>query len=340
MTISHNPFKQTAVTYCLEMKTRYAMLESFIQVCEKFSTNIVYFETEGSRSVESLPEDLWQISAYLENKPNLQEIKKLIAEVALSQKTPTPDISLSRVEDKDWVSEVQKNFKPINAGRFFIHATTHKEEIPNDKIIIQMDAGRAFGTGEHETTSNCLKSLSAIADGPFTKCLDMGCGSGILAIAMAKLWPDKTIIATDIDEQAVLVTEENYKLNDVSSIIVKQSNGYNSNFITSNGPYQIITSNILATPLIDMASKAYKYLDKGGLIFLAGFIKTQVADVLNAHLKQGFILEEEVTAENWPVLIMRKPISPLNFSDNTESNVSSGLADYDSHLNSVINPWG
>ncbi len=306
MTIHDNPFYQSPIAYLVEMQTKYAFLDSFVEALEKFSNNIVYFEKEGSRTVESMPEDLWQIYVYLEEKPDLKEIQKEISLVALRLNIDDPDLILSLVDDKDWVSEVQKNFVPINAGKFFIHTSNYKDELPIEKIAIEMNAGRAFGTGEHETTSGCLKALSELDDSAFNNCLDMGCGSGILAIAMTKLWKSR-VIAVDLDEQAVLVTNENLKLNHAESVITGQSNGYHSALVNNNAPYQIITANILSAPLIAMAADAYRYLDKNGLIILAGFILSQEQDVLNAHLEQGLVFVKRIDDINWPVLIMKKP---------------------------------
>jgi ribosomal protein L11 methyltransferase len=301
-----NPFHQSPIAYLVQMQTKYAYLDRFVEAFEKFSTNIVYFEKEGSRSVESMPEDLWQIDIYLEEKPNLTQMQVAILQISKELELECPELLMSAVDDKDWVSEVQKNFIPINAGKFFIHTSNYKDEIPKGQISIEMNAGRAFGTGEHETTGNCLKALSNLSEKKFTNCLDMGCGSGILAIAMAKLW-STIIIAVDLDEQAVLVTKENLKLNNVEAIISSQSNGYDSELVNENGPYKIITSNILAAPLIAMAGDAYKHLAKGGLLILAGFIQNQVQAILDAHIKEGFTLEQIIDAVDWPVLIMKKP---------------------------------
>ena len=133
----------------------------------------------------------------------------------------------------------------------------------------------------------------------------MGCGSGILAIAMAKLWPNQ-ITAVDLDEQAVHVTEENIHINKTGFITTGQSDGYKSRLVEKNAPYQLITANILANPLIEMAKDAYKHLQKDGILILAGFLNDQMENVLNAHLSQGFNLIQIISEENWPVLILKK----------------------------------
>ncbi|MEK6734167.1 MAG: 50S ribosomal protein L11 methyltransferase [Pseudomonadota bacterium] len=297
-----NPFTQAPVTYCLELQIQYQYLQDFMQYCETLSDSIVYFEAEDTRTIDSKPEDLWQINIYFDKKPDLKEIEDNFIEIAKICRITTPRLVLASVIDKDWVSEVQKTFAPIEAGKFFIHHSEFEEEIPENLIAIEVNAGRAFGTGEHETTSNCLRVLSRLdVNG---KVLDMGCGSGILAIAMAKLGANK-VIAVDLDEQAVLVTEENAKLNN-SEFCIGKSDGYNSDLVKSNAPYQIITSNILASPLVAMANDASKYLDLDGIIILAGFLKDQRQAVLEAHQKAGLSLIDEICIENWPALVMKK----------------------------------
>ena len=280
-------------------------MQHFVELYEILSETIVYFEAEETGSIDSKPEDLWQIEVYLDHQPNLEELTKQVEVLATELKISPPILTCEIVNDRDWVSEVQKTFIPINAGCFFIHHSGFQDNIPEDKIAIEVNAGRAFGTGEHETTSNCLLALTELKNDNFTNCLDMGCGSGILAIAMAKLW-QSNIAAVDLDEQAVLVTQENIKLNNVAFVKTSQSNGYDSDFVKSHGPYKIITANILAMPLIAMAPDAYNNVAKDGILIIAGFLKDQVENVLNAHLKQGFKLVKEICTENWPTLILKK----------------------------------
>lgn len=305
MTVAINPFHQTSVTYSLELQVVYKALPKFLEFCDSLSDSIVYFEAEDSKTIDSKPEDLWQINIYLDEYPNLELLKKTFEEIASSLSISRPQLNLVKVNDIDWVSEVQKTFVPINSGKFFIHSSDFQDNIPSDAIKIEINAGRAFGTGEHETTNNCLKALSNLEVEKFKIALDMGCGSGILAIAMAKLNIPK-IIAVDLDLQAVLVTEDNAKLNNVNNILVGQSNGYGSNLVQENARYDLITANILASPLISMAGEAAKCLNKQGIIILSGFLADQVKDVLRAYEEEGLELIDQIYIENWPTLVMQK----------------------------------
>ncbi|MCT4634738.1 MAG: 50S ribosomal protein L11 methyltransferase [Rickettsiales bacterium] len=300
-----NPFQQNSVTYCLELQIKFAYLQFFLQFFETLSETIVYFEDDYTKNIDSKPEDIWRIQVYLDKKPNLKVIEAKTTKIALEHKIPPPCLEVKKINDKDWVSEVQKTFIPIQSGLFFIHHSNYDEEIPEGQIAIEINAGRAFGTGEHETTSNCLKALSNLKENKYINCLDMGCGSGILAIAMAKLWPYQ-ITAVDVDEQAINVALENFHLNGTGFITAEQSDGYKSKFVSRNAPYQLITANILANPLIEMAHDAYVHLQEGGILILAGFLNDQIKNVLKAHKKQGFNLVQTISDKNWPILILKK----------------------------------
>ncbi len=300
-----NPFQQNSVTYRLETQIKFGYLQYFLTFFETLSETIVYFEAEDTKHIDSEPEDLWAIQVYLGNEPDLEMIEAKTSEIAEEFKINKPLLKMQKINDQDWVSEVQKTFVPIHSGSFFIHHSNYAGNVPEGKIAIEINAGRAFGTGEHETTSNCLKALSELSKNKYINCLDMGCGSGILAIAIAKLWPNQ-ITAVDLDEQAVNVTEENIHINKTSFITTGQSDGYKSRLVEKNAPYQLITANILANPLIEMANDAYNHLQKDGILILAGFLNNQMENVLSAHLSQGFTLMQIISEENWPVLMLKK----------------------------------
>jgi ribosomal protein L11 methyltransferase len=298
-----NPFQQNPVTYCLQLKIKYQYLDPFIIFCETLSDSIVYFEAEDTKSIDSKPEDLWQIDVYLDKKPDIEKLEEEFNAIAKLYNIAAPECNLVPVVDKDWVSEVQKTFIPIESGKFFIHHSGFEGSIPKNLINIEINAGRAFGTGEHETTSNCLKALSEVEKADVA--LDVGCGSGILAIAMAKLGFEK-VIAVDLDIQAVLVTKENIHLNKIDSVMVGQSDGYQSELVSLHSPYKIITANILAAPLIGMAKDAASHLAEGGKLILAGFLKDQQQNILSAYQELGLKLLKEICIENWPVIVMTK----------------------------------
>lgn len=295
--------QQNSVAFCLHLKVKFLNLEIFLNFFEHLSDSIVYFEAEETSSIDSKPEDIWQIDIYLDQNPDIEKIQQQIDLLTAENNIEPVTLTISEVEQVDWAKEVQKTFKPIKAGKFFIHPSDYSEELDSDLINIQIDAGSAFGTGEHETTSNCLKALTKFGQGK--KALDMGCGSGILAIAMAKLGIE-LVVAVDIDEQAVEVSKQNSIVNNAGVSIICKSDGYSGEVVLANEPYDIICANILAGPLVAMAESAAKSLSEKGILILAGFLPDQLDNVIKAHQNEGLKLVEIIKEKNWPAIILQK----------------------------------
>lgn len=207
--------------------------------------------------------------------------------------------------ERDWVSEVQASFKPMDVGRFYIYGSHIEVPPPIHKIAIVMDAGAAFGTGEHGTTSSCMLALDWLARrAHFKRILDMGTGTGILAIAAAKVWPSP-VMAVDLDRVAVRVARENMIRNQVAyHVRVAQSAGYHSRHV--NGSYDLIIANILAKPLIVMAKDLYAHLQPGGFAILSGLLQTQEKRVLAVHQSLGLRLVKRWHKEGWSALLLQR----------------------------------
>lgn len=213
-----------------------------------------------------------------------------------------PEPVSAAVGTRDWVAEVQASFRPIRAGRYFVHGS-HIDDTPQVGLIpILMDAGAAFGTGEHETTSGCLLALDALAKSHrFSRVLDMGCGSGILAIAAAKSWSCRAD-AVDIDEVSVRVARENMALNGVTvPVRCWRSDGFRG----VRGQYDLIIANILARPLMDMAGDLKRHLKPGGYVVLSGLLVRQEPMVLWAHRAHGLRLLRRYRRNGWSALVLR-----------------------------------
>lgn len=246
----------------------------------------------------------WLMEGYYNAKP---EEKRLITDVnnmaEIFQISPLKVI-LEKLEDKNWVAESQKLLKPINAGRFYLFGEHDQNTVPDNKIPILMEAGQAFGTGSHETTNGCLLAISELFDEikPETA-LDLGCGSGVLAIAMAKLW-DARIIASDIDPISTETTLENIKSNDVENIIALTSDGFDDETLAENSPYDLIVANILAAPLQQMAPDITDHLKEDARLILSGLLDTQEEAVLKAYQKQGWGLKKRYPINEWHTLLL------------------------------------
>lgn len=221
-----------------------------------------------------------------------------------------PPYRIETLKNKNWLTENVIKFDPIETDDFLIYGI-HENQVPiTDKPSIKIYAATAFGSG-HQTTKSCLKAIGDLnkLKVAHNRILDMGTGSGILALACAKIWSkDKPLImAVDIDDEAVRVTTQNAFDNKLEQFLnVSQSDGYNSGLVIQNAPYDIILSNILARPLIEMAPLLYKNLKKGGYCILSGFVEDQVDWVINEHIKQGLSVVKKYNIDNWFAVLMEK----------------------------------
>jgi ribosomal protein L11 methyltransferase len=275
--------------------------DSFMDGLEEFAGSMACFEHEGS-------EEIWKLQIYTQELPDESELSDCFSMLAVANDIGTPAYTLTEVEQVDWVAESQKNFQAVEAGRFFIFPSWRRDEVPSGLEGIEIDPQRAFGTGGHETTKGCLLAMQKLAEKhKFNNALDMGCGSGILAIAMAKIWPQVKIVAVDYDPISVDTTIVNAGINGASvHINIAESDGYASDIVQDNAPYDLIASNILAAPLIEFAPQASKALGCGGYLILAGLLVKQAEEVLAAHTKEGLALVERRDYGDWSVLVLEK----------------------------------
>ncbi|WP_294195789.1 50S ribosomal protein L11 methyltransferase, partial [uncultured Sphingomonas sp.] len=192
----------------------------------------------------------WRLDAYCEHEPDAAMLAALAALVPSAGGTPP------RVEPltaQDWVTMSQAGLEPIREGRFVVHTSAHPMAPPDGGRAFLIDAGQAFGTGHHATTSGCLAMLDGLADRAIANAIDLGTGTGLLAFAARHLWPDAAVTATDIDPAAIEVTRDNMALNAVDDIALIVADGALSEAIAANAPYDLLIANILAGPLISMA---------------------------------------------------------------------------------------
>ncbi len=220
-----------------------------------------------------------------------------------------PPYTKEFLESKNWLKENVIKFAPVEVEDFIIYGIHETDIPPSDKVTLRIYAATAFGS-EHQTTKSCLKALSHLKrlNAPHQNILDMGTGSGILALAAAKLWQNEThITAVDIDAEAVAVTLQNAKDNNLEQhLTVAVSDGYNSELVKNNTPYDIILANILARPLISMAPQLYTALKPGGYCVLSGFVDEQEEWVIGEHTKLGLQLVELYKLDNWRAALLEK----------------------------------
>lgn len=255
--------------------------------------------------------DEWQLDVYVEAKPG----KALIATIAAlvpSARGVKPVVT--HIPEEDWVTLSQSGLEPIEAGRFFVHTPHNARSIPKGMTGFTIDAGRAFGTGHHETTTGCLLMLDKLRRSGlrFDDIADIGTGTGLLAFAARSLWPAARVIASDIDPVSIEVTAENAAVNHVplgrgrGQVELVVAAGLVHRRLRTRLPYDLLIANILAGPLIELAPVFGNAVLPGGSIVLAGLLDSQAGDVARAYRRQGMYLADTIVRGNWPTLRMVK----------------------------------
>lgn len=250
------------------------------------------------------PNDLWAIEAYYDEQPAVEGFTALLTDSPIT----TDDLTIKPVEDRNWVAESLKGLDPVRAGRFYVHGSHDRHTRPRTTINLEIDAGTAFGTGHHGTTTGCLLALNELAKANHIEnILDVGCGTGVLAIAASRLLK-KPAIASDIDPEAVRVTGLNARTNLVAPLTTAiTAIGTDHQTIQNGAPFDLIFANILAGPLVDLAPKITPLLSTNGHAVLSGLTVDQERWVLAAWYAQGLVLKNRFRLNNWSTLVMGYP---------------------------------
>ena len=253
---------------------------------------------------ESRPND-WLLHAYFEREPDAADLKRL-------RELGSGEVQVEQLGEADWVTMSQSGLQPIRAGRFFVHTPMYRSR-PTGTVTFEIDAGLAFGTGQHATTGGCLEALDRLErEGKrFENVADVGTGTGLLAFAALALWPEAKCIATDIDPISIEVARENAAINRVTlghergQLLLAVADGMESPLLCARAPFDLVIANILAGPLIELAPDFAKALVPGGSVVLAGLLDAQAEPVAAAYESQGLLLSTRSFGE-WPVLVCER----------------------------------
>lgn len=277
--------------WTVEVSVSPAKAAAAAEVLERFTDTVASFEDGEGR---------WSVTGYFVTRPDSAVIEVALAEAGASVRPDT-----RRLDGRDWLAENRKSFEPIRIGPHFVHASFFEGRIPPGAKPIELDAGQAFGTGSHETTRGCLAALSRLASRRRpTRPLDLGTGSGILAIAMVQLW-HVSVLAADIDPVSVRVAAENARRNRVHPWVrTVHASSMRHRVLRQAAPFDLIVANILAGPLVRLAPQIGTALAPGGRVVLSGLLRRQEAEVLAAYRLQNLGLVERVTYGDWPTLIL------------------------------------
>ena len=251
--------------------------------------------------------EVWQIDLYCEGVPTPELVARLHALVP-SAAAATPVIAA--IAEEDWVTRSQAWLTPIRAGRFYVHTAAHAGTAPAGAVAFHIEAGRAFGTGHHETTSGCLEMLDRLAEAGarFNHVADIGTGTGLLALAARQLWPAAAVLASDFDPVAIEVTRVNLAANGVgeAALTLAVADGVDDAAIRAHAPFDLVIANILAGPLIALAADFASVTAPGGIVLLAGLLAGQEAEVVAAYEEAGFVPSDRLQRGSWPAVAMRR----------------------------------
>ena len=248
------------------------------------------------------------LQVYLQEAPEEAGLHACLAAAAEAAGTEVPATRIAALAETDWVAESQSNLPAIRAGRFYLHGSHVTAPPPPASIPLLIDANVAFGTGRHETTRGCLLALQGLAKAGFRprRLLDLGCGSGILALGMSRLWR-RPVLAADNDPAAVAVARINARINRAAGWVRPLvSEGYRHRVLRTAGPFDLIVANILAEPLAGMAADLRANLAPGGRAVLSGLLVGQERQVLNPHRSRGLRLLGRLRLNEWSTLILRR----------------------------------
>ena len=242
---------------------------------------------------------VWRIDAF----PTTSEEADGIESALRDSGGLTVDVEV--LADADWLAMSLSGLPPVRAGRFFVYGAHDQGAAPVNTINLKIDAGAAFGTGHHGTTVGCLLAFDDLLKRErFDKVLDVGAGTGVLAIAASRTG-SSVAVGTDIDEPSVRISNENAKLNRSGARFVHAS-GLGDERVKGHGPYDLVFANILAPPLVALAQDIKGALRVNGVAILSGLLRTQERRVTAAYLSRGFVLEKRFRRDAWSCLVLRR----------------------------------
>ena len=258
-------------------------------------TGIGVFEVEDDSG-------LWEVGGYFTERPDVAALDLLA--VAMGAKP----FVVSEIPETDWVAHVRRELAPVEAGRFFVYGSHDADQVPSDCEPLLIEAAMAFGTGHHGTTLGCLRALDRLANEGFVgkSVADIGCGTAVLAMGAARIWPNE-VIASDIDEVAVDVARVNVAANNLDGRVrCVEAAGFDNPELTKAAPFDLIFANILKGPLIMLAPEMCGSLEAGGYLILSGILNEQADEIIEVYARSGANLHFREEIGEWTSLTLRK----------------------------------
>jgi ribosomal protein L11 methyltransferase len=283
----------TALTTLTGKEPAEALAEA-MEMLDPEPTGVGVFEVEDGSGT-------WEVGGYFIEKPDIAGLELLAAAYGAKP------FAVSEVPDQDWVAKVRRELTPVEAGRFFVYGSHDADKVPDGAEPLLIEAAMAFGTGHHGTTQGCLLALDHLANQGFvgTSVADIGCGTAVLAMAAARIWPG-VMLASDIDAVAVEVAEANVAANGlVGRVNCLEAMGFDHEVLLAT-QFDLIFANILKGPLIDLAPDMTKRRLPGGYAILSGILNEQADEVVAVYEGLGNSLVQRTEIGEWTTLILQK----------------------------------
>ncbi|MFY0647533.1 50S ribosomal protein L11 methyltransferase [Sulfitobacter geojensis] len=284
----------TALTTLEGRDSAYALGDAMERLTPE-PTGVGVFEMEDGSG-------LWEVGGYFEDAPD--ETALAVLSAAMGAKP----FVVSQLPETDWVAHVRRELAPVEAGRFFVYGSHDADKVPDDCEPLLIEAAMAFGTGHHGTTLGCLRALDRLATDGFAgkNVVDVGCGTAVLAMAAARIWPE-TVLASDIDEVAVEVAQANVTANGLDGRVeCVEAAGFDHTQLAAAAPFDLVFANILKGPLIALAPDMAAALQPGGYAILSGILNEQADEVIEVYARSGVNLMRRESIVDWTTLTLQK----------------------------------
>ena len=265
----------------------------------------VFFEGQAAIAAFERPDGRWDVTVHFADPPDQGLVRELV--ISAAGEDIAKGIAFDTVEAKDWVKASLEDLVPVPAGHFVVHGQHDRNRVAPNKLGIEIEAALAFGTGHHGTTRGCLLLLDHVLKAwrP-RRVLDLGTGTGVLAIAAAKALHQR-VLASDIDPLSVQVARENARLNVTGHLVQAiRATGFSAPQFAAAAPFDLVLANILANPLRQLATPMARHLAPSALVILSGLLTPQAPAVIAAYRARGLVPVRHLRVEGWSSLLLRK----------------------------------